>query len=192
MEPWEEAVILLRELNATAKELNATAKKQLEIQGLEFALEPLRYITRKHRTGDALISQAAYYQLIAPAATFVITFTNPEGYVWVGMYQDIAMSQTGVLEFTAMVDDQLLPYLYLPRLTPHVLNWNLTLPFSNIIKDTTTITYVNHDVIAQWIAVVSIGIFLRKDVWERDSRLMDQAAEKYIQPPPPAPPALPK
>lgn len=178
MDPIEEVVQQL-------KELNNTQRKILELEGLEFALEPLRYIARKLRTGEALPSTASYYQLIAPAATFAITFTNPAGYVWIGIFQGIAVSQNGIFEFTAMVDDGLLPVMYIPRVTPYVINWNLALPFVHIIKDTTTIIYVNHDIANQWVSVISVGTYLRKEVWERDSKLMDEAAEKYIHPAPP-------
>lgn len=183
MEPIEEAV---KEL----KELNSTNKKLLEIAGLQYALDPLGYITRKVRSGEALPSTASYYRLLAPAEIFAITFINPAGYVWIGIHQGVDLSQEGVFEFTAMVDDEIIPVLYIPRLTSHEISWTVTLPFGNIIKNITTITYVNHDVANQWVSVVSIGAYLRKDVWERDSRLMDLAAEKYIQlPSPPRPPS---
>ena len=168
------------------KELNTTNKKLLEIAGLQYALDPLRYITTKLRTGEALPSTASYYQLIAPfPGAFAITFTNPEGYVWIGIRQSVDLSQQGVFEFTAMVDDGILPALYIPRLTSHELSWTVTLPFGNVIKDSTTITYVNHDIANQWVSVVSVGVYLRKDVWEKDSKLMDLTAEKYVYPAPP-------
>jgi len=173
-------------------ELNDTAKKQLEISGLEFTLDPLRYITTKLRTGEAVYSAATYYQLIAAGVTWAITFVNPVGYVWIGLHQGIDTSQSGIFEFTAMVDDRLLPALYIPRLTPIDVNWSQALPFGNIVKTETTITYINHDIVAQWVSVLSVGIFLRKDVWEKDSKLMDEAAEKYIHPAPPPPPMPPK
>jgi len=183
MEPTEEAVLLL-------KELKAVADKQLEIAGLEFALEPLRYINRKLRTGEALPYTGAYYQLIAPGATFAFTFTNPSGYVWIAIFQSIEVSQNGVFEFTGWVDDAITPTLYIPRLVSHTINWSEALPFGFVIKETGLITYVNHDVAPQWISVTSMGINLRKDVWERDSKLMDEAAERYIYPVP-APPPMP-
>jgi len=163
------------------RKLNATTEKLLEIKSLEFGLDPLGYITRKLRTGEGLPSVASYYQLIAPfPGTFALTFTNPEGYVWIGIHQTVDLSQQGVFEFIAMVDDGILPALYIPRLTSLEISWTVTLPFGNIIKNSTTITYVNHDAAAQWISVLSVGLYLRKDVWERDSRLMDLAAEKYV------------
>lgn len=183
MDPLEETVLLL-------KELNLTAKKQLEIKGLEFALEPLRYITRKLRTGEALPVTDAYYQPLAPAEIWSITFVNPAGYVWIAIAQSIDVSQNGVLEFTAMVDDRIIPVMYVPRLTSHDIIWTQMIPFGHIIKESTLITYVNHDIANQWVSVVSMGIYLRKDVWEKDSALMDEAAEKYVHPHP-LPPQLP-
>ncbi len=183
MEPTEEMVILL-------KELKAVANKQLEVAGLEFALDPLRYINRKLRTGEALPYTGAYYQLIAPGATFAFTFTNPSGYVWIAIFQRIEVSQNGVFEFAGYLDDAITPTLYIQRLVSHTINWSEALPFGFVIKETTTMTYVNHDIAPQWLSVTSMGIFLRKDVWERDSKLMDEAAERYIYPapPPPSPP----
>ena len=162
-------------------EINENLKKLVEIKSLEFGLDPLSYITRKLRTGEALPSIASYYSLVvAFPGALVLTFTNPEGYVWIGVHQAVDLSQEGVFELTAMVDDGILPVMYIPRLTSHELSWTVTLPFANIVKHSTTISYVNHDAAAQWISVVSTGIYLRSDVWEKDSKLMDLAAEKYI------------
>ena len=181
---WEEEV--LKEL----RDLKIINRQRLEIAGLEYTLEPLRYITRKLRSGEALPSTATYYQLVAPGATLALTFVNPVGYVWIGIHQTVDLSQEGVFELTGMVDDNIIPSLYIPRLTSHEVSWTVSLPFGNVIKNTTTVTYVNHDIANQWISVVSIGVYLRKDVWERDSRLMDLAAERYMYPgpPPPTPP----
>ena len=162
-------------------EINENLKKLVEIKSLEFSLDPLRYITRKLRTGEGLASVATYYQLVvAFPGAFALTFTNPEGYVWIGVYQTIDLSQEGVFEFTAMVDDEILPAMYIPRLTSHEISWTVSLPFGNVVKNSTTIAYVNHDAAAQWVSVVSVGMYLRKDVLEEDSRLMDLAAEKYV------------
>ncbi len=167
------------------RDLNATTRKQLEISGLDFALEPSRYITRKLRTGEAVPSTAAYYQLVAPAATFAITTVNPVGSVWIGIHQSIHVSQNGVFEFTVMMDDNIFPSLHIPRLISYEIEWNRVLPFINIVKDSTTITYENHDIANQWISITSIGIYLRKDIWERDIKLMDEAAERYMHLAPP-------
>lgn len=171
------------------KELNITAKRQLEISGLDFALEPFRYIARKLRTGEAIPNVLSYYQLIAPfPGAFTVTFANPTGYVWIGIFQSIEVSQNAVFEFTGFVDDEILPKSYVPRMVSHVINWSGTIPFGHVIKETTTLTFVNHDIAPQWISVDSMGIFLRKDVWERDSALMDVIAEKYMAAPPIPPP----
>lgn len=179
MEPIEEAV---KEL----KELNASTKKLLEIQGLQFGLEPFRYITRKLRSGEAEPNVLSYYQLIAPAGVFTVTYINPTGYIWIGIFQSIEVSQNGVFEFTGFVDDALFPASYVPRMVSHVINWSVTIPFGHVIKETTTLTFVNHDIAPQWLSVDSMGVYLRKDVWERDIGHMDEAAEKYmfLEPPP--------
>ncbi|MBA7630768.1 hypothetical protein ES703_38293 [subsurface metagenome] len=181
----------LEDVVAQLKELNATAKKQLEITGLEFGLEPTRYITRKLRTGEAIPAMGSYYQQIAPfPGAFLFTFTNPSGYVWIAIFQSIEVSQNGVIEFTGMLDDAIIPTLYIPRLVSHTINWSEALPFGFVIKETGLITYVNHDAAAQWVSVASMGVYLRKDVWERDSKHMDEAAVRYMYPaPPPMPPA---
>ncbi|GAI74028.1 unnamed protein product, partial [marine sediment metagenome] len=105
MDPLEEMVLQL-------KDIKATALKQLEISGLDFALEPSRYITRKLRTGEATPSTAGYYQLVAPGATFIITTVNPVGSVWIGIHQSVHVSQNGVFELTIMMDDNLFPSLH--------------------------------------------------------------------------------
>ena len=177
----------LEEIAQQLKELNITALKQLEISGLQFTLEPFRYITRKLRAGEAIPDTVSYYQLIAPGATFTVTFANPAGYVWIGIYQSVEVSQNGVFEFAGFVDDAILPMLRIPRMASYIINWSVTIPFGHVIKETTTIIYTNHDIANQWISVGSMGIYLRKDIWEKDSKLMDLAAERYIYPVPPPP-----
>lgn len=163
-------------------EINDNLKKLVEIEGLDFALEPTRYITRKLRTGEAIPAMGSYYQAIAPfPGTFVFTFTNPVGYVWIAIFQSIAVSQNGVIEFIGILDDAIAPAMYIPRLVSHTINWSEALPFGFVVKQTGVITYVNHDAAAQWISVSSMGVYLRKDVWEEDSKLMDMAAEKYTR-----------
>jgi len=161
-------------------EINDNLKKLVEIAGLDFALEPTRYIARKLRTGEAIPLVESYYQPFAPApAAHTFTFINPVGYVWIALFQSIEVSQNGVIELTAYLDDAIVPLLYIPRLVSHTMNWAASLPFSFVMKQTGLITYVNHDAAAQWISVSSMGVYLRKDVWEEDSKLMDMAAEKY-------------
>ncbi|MBA7684961.1 hypothetical protein ES703_93374 [subsurface metagenome] len=181
MDPMEEIALQL-------KELNATTRKLLEVQGLQFALEPFRYITRKLRAGEAIPEVVSYYQLIAPAATFTLVATNPPGYVWIGIFQSIEVSQNGVFEFTGLMDDEIIPMSYVPRMVSHTINWSETIPFGHVIKENSTLIFTNHDIANQWIVTESMGVFLRKDIWERDSRLMDLAAEKFMYPvPPPMP-----
>lgn len=182
MDPMEEMVQQL-------KELNATTKKLLEVSGLQFAIEPLRYIARKLRTGEAIPRVSSIYQLIAPGATFTLVTTNPTGYVWLGIFQSIEVSQNGVIEFTGYVDDEIIPSSYVPRMVSHIINWSETIPFGHVIKERSRMIFVNHDIANQWLSANAMAVYLRKDVWERDSKLMDEAAEKYMYPlPPPTPP----
>ncbi len=184
MEPIEEAV---KEL----KELNATNRRLLEIQGLQFALEPTRYIARKLRSGEAISQVGLWYQLVGAGATAIIQRRNPEGYVAVMIFEGMRVSQNGVFEFTRIVDDAIIPEVYMPRAVEFEFNWSETIPFALVVRDMTTISIVNHDAAEQWMVGGFILVLLRKDVWERDSKLMDRAAERYMYPapPPPMPPA---
>jgi len=163
-------------------EISNTLKDLRTLSGLDFAFEPSRYIVRKLRSGEALADKASYYQLIAAGATFTATFSNPEGYVWLGIREAIKTSQNGVIEFTRFLDDDILPWIYIPRLTGIDFNWLLTLPFALVNRETCTVIYTNHDAAEQWVAADWIGIYLRKDVWEKDSKYMDSVAEKYSHP----------
>jgi len=164
-------------------DLNGTLKDIREINGLDFAFDPMRYITWKLRSGEALPNIFSYYQLIGPAGTFSVTYTNPEGYVWIGIFQSITVSQSGVIQFIGFVDDELFPKSFVPRLVSHSINWSITIPFGHVIKEITNLAFTNFDIADQWIAVDTMGIYLRSDVWERDSKLMDMAATKYTTPP---------
>lgn len=161
-------------------EIRDTMKKLLEVTGLEFALEPTRYITRKLRSGEAYSDKGVYYQLLAPGATFTIAASNPTGYVWIGLKETARVSQEGVIEFTRMVDDAFFPWMYVPRLSNYDFSWAQTLPFGLVVRETLIVSYTNHDAAEQWFAGGWIGAYLRKDVWERDSKYMDLVAEKYI------------
>ncbi|MBA7715800.1 hypothetical protein ES703_124858 [subsurface metagenome] len=182
MDPIEEAV---KEL----KELNATNRKLLEIQGLQFALEPTRYIARKLRSGEAISQVGFWYQLVGGGATAIIQRRNPEGYVAIIITEGMRVSQNGVFEFIRMVDDQIIPEVNIPRAVDFDFSWAETLPFSLVVRDMTTISITNHDAADQWMMGGFILALLRKDVWERDSKLMDMAAERYMYPAPPPPPA---
>lgn len=184
MDPIEEAVQQL-------KELNATNKKLLEIQGLQFALEPTRYIARKLRSGEAISQVGFWYQLVGGGATAIIQRTNPAGYVAIIIFEGMRVSQNGVLELIRMVDDQIIPEVNIPRAVDFDFNWSETIPFALVVRDVTTISITNHDAADQWMMGGFILVLLRKDVWERDSKLMDMAAERYMYPapPPPMPPA---
>ncbi|MBA7688638.1 hypothetical protein ES703_97124 [subsurface metagenome] len=185
MDPIEEAVQQL-------KELNATQKKILEIAGLEFALEPTRYIGRKLRSGEAIAAIGFWYQEIGAGATVTIQSIYPEGYVVIAMQEAMRFSQSGVFEFYRYVDDALIPQVHIARTYDFDFTWAETLPFSYVIKNSTTHIITNHDVADQWLIGAYIAVQLRKDVWQQDSRLMDLAAERYIYlaaaPPPMAPP----
>ena len=163
-------------------QIRDTLNKLLDASGMEFALDPSRYIARKLRSGEAFSDKGAYYQLIAPGGTFGNVSVNPEGYVWVGLWETARVSQEGVIEFTRMVDDELLPWMYIPRLVNFEFSWSSTLPFGLVVKEVISFIYTNHDVAAQWVFGGWVGAYLRKDVWERDSKYMDLEAERYTHP----------
>ena len=163
-------------------EIRDTLNKLLDISGLDFALEPTRYIARKLRSGEAISDKGVYYQLIGAGVTFTLAARNPEGYVWIGLWESARVSQEGVIEFTRIVDDEILPWIYIPRLSNYEFNWSTTIPFGLVVRETLAVTYTNHDAAPQWLAGGWIGVYLRKDVWERDSKYMDLVAERYIPP----------
>lgn len=170
-------------LSVQLEALNTTMKSLLEITGLDFAFDPMRYVAWKLRSGEAYADRGSYYQLLGPGATFTGTFIMPEGYVWVGIREGVTVSQNGVIELTRTVDGAALPWMYVPRLVTGEFNWAETLPFGFVIRQVSVVTYTNHDLVNQWLVGGYFGIYLRKDVWERDSKVMDLAAAKYTQPP---------
>ena len=183
MDPMEDIALQL-------KELNATTRKLLEVSGLRFALEPTRYIARKLRSGEAIATIGAWYQLVAAGETFTLITTNPEGYVALIIFEELKVSQNGVFELTRYVDDGVLPQTYIPRASDLFFSWAENLPFSFVGKDKSTLILHNHDLANQWLSGMFLLVYLRKDVWEKDSKLMDEAAEKYMYPLPlpPRPP----
>jgi len=161
--------------------LNETLLKLVEISGLTFALDPLRYIARKLRSGEAFRDIGQGYFPIGPApATITIQMTNPEGYVWLGLREGLRFSQQAVIEYTRLIDGTPLPWVYVPRAVDLDIDWSETMPFGVIIKETYGAIYTNHDPFAQWIINGWYGAYIRKEVWEHDSRLMDIAAESYL------------
>ena len=133
MDPIEEVVQQLKELNATNRRL-------LEVQGLQFALEPTRYVARKLRSGEAIAQVGFWYQLVGAGATATIQRTNPEGYVAIMIFEGMRVSQNGVFEFTRMVDDQIIPEVNIPRAVDFDFSWSEAIPFALVVKDMTTIS----------------------------------------------------
>lgn len=160
-----------------------TLKSIQEINGLDFAFDPMRYVAWKLRSGEAYADRGSYYQLLAPAESFIGTFIMPDGYVWVGIREGVTVSQNGVIELIRTIDGAALPWMYVPRLVTGEFNWAETLPFGFVIRQVSVVTYTNHDIANQWLVGGYFGIYLRKDVWERDSKVMDLAAAKYSHPP---------
>jgi len=164
-------------------ELHHTMKGIREVDGIDFAFDPLRYIVWKLRSGEAYADRGSIYQLVAGGATFTVTQVMPEGYVWIGIRESVVVSQNGVFEFTRMVDSESMPWMYVPRVASGEFNWAETLPFGLVIKNAQVAIYTNHDAANQWVIAPFYGIFLREDVWEADSRVMDLVATKYSTPP---------
>ncbi len=163
--------------------LNSTMHDIREINGLDFAFDPMRYIVWKLRSGEGYAVRVSYFQVVAPAATFTFTTAMAEGYVFIGIRAGIEVSQNGVFGMIQTVDGGALPWLVIPRLATGEFNWAETLPFGFVVKNSSVIAYTNNDAANQWLIGAFYGIFLRNDVWERDSKLMDRAAQKYSSPP---------
>jgi len=165
------------------KALNATAKGTREVAGLDFTFDPMRYAAWKLRSGEAIPTRGGFYQPFAPGAVWVYTALIPEGYVQIMFRQRVTVSQNGVIEMMVYIDTPTLPWTHIPRLYSEEFHWAKTLPLGLVVKDYSVITYGNHDAAPQWLSSEYTGMFLRRDVWEKDARLMDLAATKYSTPP---------
>jgi len=163
--------------------LNATMKNIREINGIDFAFDPMRYIVWKLRSGEAYPDRGSYYQLLAPGATFTGTFIMPETYVWIGIREGVTVSQNAAFSMIRTVDGDALPWMVVPAVVNGEMNWAETLPFGLVIREVSVVTYTNNDLANQWLVGGFYGIYLRKDVWEADSRVMDLVARKYSTPP---------
>ena len=173
----------LKGMRDELKDLNRTMKDIREIAGSDFAFDPLRYVTWKLRSGEAIEDKGGYYLLIAGGATTILTMANIEGYVWIGIREKSGVSQNGVFELTRQIDEAALPWIYIQRLVEEEVDWFETMPFGLVVRETVTVTLTNHDLADQWFTGSFYGIYLRKDVWEKDSKMMDLLAVKYSHPP---------
>lgn len=174
---------LVASINDQLVTLNKTMRDIREISGSDFAFDPLRYVTWKLRSGEAIEDKGSYYLLVGGGATVIFTMTNPEGYVWIGIRESSAVSQNGVFELTRDIDGGALPWIYIARLAEETIDWFETIPFGLVIRETVTVTLTNNDPADQWFIGTFYGIYLRKDVWEKDSKLIDLLAAKYSHPP---------
>ena len=175
-----DTLMVVDALTQNLGKVSESMTKLVEIQGLSFALDPLRYIGRKMRSGEGFRDMGSTYIPIGAGATITLMMSNIEGYVWLGLYEGLRFSQTAVIEYTRLIDGTALPWIYVPRGFDMEINWSETMPFGIVCKETYGAIYTNHDAFAQWIMNAWYGAYIRKDVWEKDSRLMDMAAEEYV------------
>ena len=159
-------------------DIKASMQLLVQIQALGYILDPFRYITQKVRSGEAQPMRGSYYQMIAPGATFTNVVTMPQDYVWIGQHEVMHTSQNGVIEITILVDDLPQPWIYVPRAWDIEYHWSVQSPYDRLIKNQATTIFTNHDALQQWIIGGFLGVLIRKDVWDRDSALMDNAARK--------------
>lgn len=174
---------IISALTQQITDLNETLKAIREINGVDFAFDPMRYIAWKLRSGEAYPDRGSYYQLLGPAGVFIANFIMPEGYVWIGIWEGVVVSQNGVFESNRMVDGAVLPWMWVPRVASGEFHWAQSHPFGFVIKNISVVTITNHDAFNQWFIGGYFGMYLRADVWERDSKIIDQVAEKYSTPP---------
>lgn len=172
--------------------LNSNIEKLLAISQLEYNFDQTRYLAGKVRAGEAVINKGAAYQLVAPAATFTVTLTNPTGFVLILHYLSAQASQNAVFELTITIDNQLEPWIFIPRFVDTELFISQVIPYDFVVKENTTIAYRNLDALPQWGVTTFIGTHLRKDVWERDIAIMNESAKIFrLAAPIPMPPRPP-
>lgn len=175
-------------------QLNSSIAKLLAINQLQHFLDQRSYLAQKFMAGEAQIDKGAYYIPLAPGATVTLTVPNIVGYVGFIHKEWVNVSQPGVISLIIFHDDAITPWLFIPAAPDFDVDWTVTLPYGNITKEFATVTYINNDVLPQWVIGGWIGTYVRKDVWERDSAIMRQMAAAFAlttMPPMPAPPLPP-
>ena len=150
-----------------------------EISMLNFVLDQRKYLTQKIRTGEAILDIGSYYMVVAGGGTFAISIANPDGWIWIAHQENVRLSQAAVFSLQQFRDDMLTPFITVPRACDGDFNWTAVVPYSAIIKDVASVSYTNNDIVPHWLVAGWMGTYLRKDVWERDFKAMDAAAQKY-------------
>ena len=151
----------------------------LEINRLEFLYDQMRYLGVKVRAGQAHSEKASFFTNIAPGATFQAFIPNDTGFVWQAHFISCRFDQDGVIESVINVDGIITPWVWMPLSYDLDVSVTATIPYDMVAKESNLITLINHDIIAHWAAVFWMGTSVRKDVWEADSALMNEAAQRY-------------
>ena len=176
-------------------QLNSSIAKLLTMNQLQYNLDQRTYLAQKVIAGEAEIDKGAYYLPLAPGAGITLVVPNIAGHVGFIHEEWVKVSQEGVISLTVFHDDAITPWLFIPAVAEFDIVWTVALPYGNITKEFATVTYVNNDVLPQWVIGGWIGTYLRKDVWERDSAIMKRMAAAFaitaVPPVPPAPPLPP-
>jgi len=170
--------------SGAVRSLQEIAAEMREIARVRLAFDPMRYLTRKTRAGEAWFDRGSYYFPVGPGAGFALRAIMYPGYVWVAVRQRVVVSQAGVIGMQVDVDNGALPFLVVPRLfSEETFNWAETLPFALVVKQTSLISFLNFDAVAQWIVTEWYGCWVAADVWQKDVVAMERAAGKYSIPP---------
>lgn len=173
---------------AVEDDILATLKNLLAIQQVEYNYDQTRYLAAKVRAGQAYFSKTWVYIPLGAGASTTVTITNPAGYISIWHWLQGRTSQNGVIEITVMKDDSLEPWLYVPRAVDMDLNITALVPYDLIMNDHISITFTNHDALAQWGVIGDISTFVRKDVWEADLAVMNKMAQQFAMTGVPLPP----
>lgn len=157
----------------------AVLKDLRTIAQAEYNYDQTRYLATKVRAGQAILDKIWLYTPLGAGATTTLVFPNPAGFIGIAHFVQLRVSQSGVIELTLMKDDALEPWLYVPRTVDADLDITDLLPYDLVIRDQVSLTFTNHDAIAQWVVYGSIGSHVRKDIWEADEAEMNQMAQQF-------------
>lgn len=169
----------------------ATLQKLLTVTEAEYNFNQTRYLTIKLRAGEATAFFTSYSLALAPGASTTLVFNCPSGYVRLDQWTGMRVSQDRAVELTIFQDDQILPWIHIPLLSDFDFDYTRLAPYERVVKDHSTLTYTNHDALAQWVTAGIVAIFVRKDVWEKDLAAMNQVAQAFALTPTTVPPPLP-
>lgn len=166
-------------LEGILQDLLAQVEHQHELDRLKLMLDQRSYFTQKMLRGEAITDKGAYYQAIAGGATWGFAIQNPTDLIWIAHMEGMRVSQQGVFTLQIFKDNLTIPYLTIPRVCDFDFDWIDKLPYDNWVQNVSAVSWTNNDANLQWVAAAWIGTYIRKEVWERDMRVMKNTAEKY-------------